>query len=106
VPNEQEESRDYPIHIRDDDACLSLDGEVLITGPAAEKVRRLLLSRPEFYRESVVPFIQRREPSFQPSELWIDPAGRIHITNPSIVRRVGRHIAAHARGRRRGRENR
>ncbi len=100
MTNQQKDSTDYPIRIRDKDACLSLNGDVVITGRAAEQIRRLLLNYPEFYANSVVPFIRKREPSFKPTELWIDPEGRIHITNRRIVRRVWHHLSQRARSRR------
>ena len=85
-------STDFPIEIRKEAMSLSLDGDLLITGPAAEKVRRLLCSHPSFYPQYVVPFIRAREPSFQPDQLWLDPHGRIHITNRRIVRRMRLHL--------------
>lgn len=90
---------DYPIEIRLDDMSLSIDGDLLISGPEALEVRRLLATHPELYPTLVVPFIRRRERSFRPSELWIDPKGRIHITNRRLVARMHEHLSGHLRRR-------
>lgn len=88
------EQVDFPIEIRADDLSLSLRGDLLVTGPAAERVRRLFINYPVAYRRYVVPYLQHFEASFQPDELWIDPAGRIHISNRKVVQRMRRHLPA------------
>ncbi len=90
---------DYPIEVGPDDMSLSLTGDLLITGPAAEKIRRWLVNYPRFYPQSVVPYIRVREPSFRPDQVWIDPKGRIHITNPRLVERMRRHLTGNLRKR-------
>ena len=83
---------DYPIEFRRENMSISLEGDLLITGPPAEKVRRLLLNYPLFYKRYIVPFLKQREASFQPNECWIDPAGRVHLTNRQIVKRMRAHL--------------
>ncbi|MBI1356697.1 MAG: hypothetical protein GC160_20345 [Acidobacteria bacterium] len=84
----------YPVEIRAEDMQISRAGELLIVGRPAEIVRRLVLNYPEFYPKSIVPYLQSREASFQPEELWIDPKRRVHITNKKLVARARHHMAA------------
>ena len=88
---------DYPISIRLEDLTVAPDGDVLIAGPKAEAIRRLLLNHPWVYPRLAVPFIRRREPSFRPEELWIDPKGRVHLSNAAITRRIRHHLRARNR---------
>ena len=85
-------TRDYSIRIRPDAMSISLEGELIISGKAAERMRSLLVHHPEFYTSHVVPFIKMKEASFQPDELWIDADGRIHISNRRIAQRMAMHL--------------
>jgi|GEM_PF-3611821 len=94
VRRKQRNDSDFPLSIRAEDMEISRSRELLITGRPAEVIRRLLLNYPDVYPKSIVPFIQAREKSFRPSELWLDPKGRIHIANKGVVARARHHMKA------------
>ena len=85
-------TQDYSIRIRPDAMSISLNGELIISGKAAERMRSLLVHHPEFYNSHVVPFLRMKEASFHPDQLWIDADGRIHISNRRIVQRMAMHL--------------